>query len=272
MQNTKREGSVTTLSGPTAEGRGLAGPVPGNRCVHPQMIQRKDPERHAEARMTDGHPDSDITRLILVRHGDAHAGFHGPIGGAKGCRGLTDLGRRQAERLRMRLAESGEHAPDVLVTSEIPRAIETAGIIAPALGFDEVPQDCDLCEVHTGEADGLDWKEYADIYGTVDMAAEPDRPFAPGGDSFNSFRERVERVVHRLVADHRGKEIMVVCHAGVIGATLNILFASADEPVRLTPTHTSLTEWSHDASVDRWTLRAYNDAAHLRGLREEIAT
>lgn len=221
--------------------------------------------------MSDGPPTGDITRLILVRHGDAHAGFHGPIGGPKGCSGLTDLGRRQAERLRIRLAEDGEPRPDVLVTSEIPRAIETAHIIAPALGFDEVPQDCDLCEVHTGEADGLDWKEYADVYGTIDMAAEPDRAFAPGGDSFNSFRERVGRVIRRLVDDHPGQEIMAVCHAGVIGATLNILFESSDEPVRLTPTHTSLTEWTHDASVDRWSLRAYNDAAHLRGLSQEVA-
>ena len=28
-------------------------------------------------------------RLILVRHGDAHAGFHGVVGGQAGCTGLT---------------------------------------------------------------------------------------------------------------------------------------------------------------------------------------
>ena len=46
-------------------------------------------------------------RLILVRHGDAHAGFHGVIGGRTGCTGLTPHGRAQAEALRDHLADSG---------------------------------------------------------------------------------------------------------------------------------------------------------------------
>src|SRR5690606_22765453 len=123
-------------------------------------------------------------RLILVRHGDAHAGLHGTIAGRRGCAGLTDLGRAQAAALRDHLSETGRLRPDVLLASELPRAVETAGIIAPGLGFDEFGQDCDLCEVHTGEADGLDWSEYATRYGSLDMAAEPDRVFAPGGESW----------------------------------------------------------------------------------------
>ena len=95
-------------------------------------------------------------RLILVRHGDAHAGFGGVIGGRTGCLGLTDLGRRQAEALRQHLASSGRVRADALLASELPRAIETAAIIAPGLGVEAFGQACDLCEVHTGEADGLD--------------------------------------------------------------------------------------------------------------------
>ena len=96
-------------------------------------------------------------RLILVRHGDAHAGFHGVIGGQTGCAGLTPLGRAQAEALRDHLADSGRVRADVLLASVLPRAIETAEIIAPGLGLEIAGHECDLCEVHTGEADGLDW-------------------------------------------------------------------------------------------------------------------
>jgi hypothetical protein len=32
---------------------------------------------------------------------------------------------------------------------------------------------------------------------------------------------------------------------------------------RLRPTNTGLTEWEHDPSLDRWTLRSFNDASHL---------
>ena len=58
---------------------------------------------------------------------------------------------------------------------ELPRAIETGSIIAPGLGLETFGQHCDLCEVHTGEADGLAWTEYATRYGSFDMEAEPDQ-------------------------------------------------------------------------------------------------
>lgn len=203
-------------------------------------------------------------RLILVRHGDAHAGLHGVIAGPRGCRGLTDLGRRQAALLRERF-EAAPIEADVLMTSELPRAIETAQIIAPGLGMDRIPRDCDLCEVHTGEADGMEWVEYRNRYGSVDMAAEPDRVFAPGGDSWNSFNERVHRTMHRLATDHPDGTVVAVCHAGVIAASMTVLLAipPAASPARLRPTNTGLTVWGHDTGTGRWTLEGYNDTSHL---------
>src|SRR3954462_9538565 len=137
-------------------------------------------------------------RLILVRHGDAHAGFFGVIGGHRGCTGLTDLGRRQAEALRDYLAETGRVRADVVLASELPRAVETATIIAPALGLQILRQECDLCELHPGESDGLEWTEYATRYGSFDMEGEPERVFAPGGESWTTFHERVERILGQL--------------------------------------------------------------------------
>ena len=204
-------------------------------------------------------------RLILVRHGNAHAGLHGVIAGPKGCRGLTDLGRRQAERLRDALAGSASRTVDVLLASELPRAIETADILAPALGFESVPRDCDLCEVHTGEADGMDWADHTARYGPLDMIAEPDRLFAPGGESWNSFHDRVRAMMERLARDHAGQTVMAVCHAGVIAASLRVMLpiAPSDREARLVPTNTGTTEWEHDPGHDRWTLRAYDEARHL---------
>jgi broad specificity phosphatase PhoE len=207
-------------------------------------------------------------RLILVRHGEAHAGMHGVIAGPRGCVGLTPHGRRQAEALRDHLLDSGHLQVDVLMASVLPRAIETAQIIAPALGFDTFSQDCDLCEVHTGEADGLAWSDYAARYGSLDMAAEPDRIFAPAGESWNSFNARVQRTLERLARDHVDQTVVAVCHAGVIMASVRAIF---DIPhpgtrARLQPTNTGLTEWEHDPLLDRWTLRTFNDASHLLDL------
>lgn len=203
-------------------------------------------------------------RLILVRHGDAHAGFHGVIGGHAGCPGLTPLGRAQAEALRDRFAASGLRA-DALVSSVLPRAVETAQLIAPGIGVELTGQDCDLCEVHTGDADGLTWTEYGDRFGSFDMEAEPDRTFAPGGDSWNSFHQRVAGALARLARDHAGQTVVTVCHAGVIMASLRVLLGipHPGNGAQLRPSNTGLTEWAHDPVLDRWSLHSFNDAAHL---------
>ena len=199
-------------------------------------------------------------RLFLVRHGDAHAGFGGFIGGRTGCTGLTELGRRQAEALRDHLAASGRVKADVLIVSEIPRAIETAQIIGPGLGLEIARHECDLCEVHTGQADGLAWEEYTATYGSFDMQAEPDRVFAPEGDSWNSFHSRVAAFFTRLAADHPDETVVAVCHAGVIDAAVRSVLGMPHlgGTAQLRPSNTGLTELEHDPVLDRWTMQAFN--------------
>ncbi len=76
-----------------------------------------------------------VTRLVLVRHGEAQTHVDQVIGGHRGCTGLSELGRRQAAALRDRLASTGELASATALWSSIlPRAVETADIIAPAIG------------------------------------------------------------------------------------------------------------------------------------------
>ena len=214
-------------------------------------------------------------RLVLVRHGDAYAGFDGVISGPRGCIGLTELGRHQAEALRDHLAETGRIRADVLLVSVLPRALETAEIIAPALSVNAVAvrQERDLCEIHTGEADALTWIEYAGRYGSFDMEAEPERVFAPGGDSWRSFHQRVGEVCKRMATEFMGQTVVAVCHAGVIMASIRVLF---DIPLpgtgaRILPTNTGLTEWEHEPRLDRWTLRSFNEHTHLLNLDAEPA-
>jgi broad specificity phosphatase PhoE len=204
-------------------------------------------------------------RLLLVRHGDAHAGFHGVIGGARGCTGLTDLGRLQAGALRDHLADTERVRPDVLLASILPRAVETAQIIAPSLGLEIGGHECDLCEVHPGDADGLTWAEYGVSHGSFDMETEPDRVFAPAGESWNSFHERVGRTLERFVSEYADQTVVAVCHAGVIMASMRILLGipHPGTGAQLRPTNTGLTEWTFDPVRRRWTLHTFNDAGHL---------
>lgn len=208
-------------------------------------------------------------RLVLVRHGDAFAGFSGVIGGERGCTGLTPLGRLQAEALRDRLGSTDRVRADVLLASTLPRAIETAEIIAPGLGIETFDRACDLCEVHTGEADGLEWAEYGLRYGSFDMEGEPDRVFAPEGESWNSFHDRVGQLLERVAREFAGQTVVAVCHAGVIMSSMRLLLGMprSNAGARLQPSNTGLTEWEHDTELDRWTLLCFNDADHLRSVQ-----
>jgi probable phosphoglycerate mutase len=100
------------------------------------------------------------------------------------------------------------------------------------------------------------------------MIAEPDRIYAPGGDSWNSFHERVERTLLRLARDHADQTVVAVCHGGVIMDSLRVFFAipHPGTGARLAPSNTGLTEWTHDPATDQWTLRTFNDDTHLQRL------
>jgi probable phosphoglycerate mutase len=207
-------------------------------------------------------------RLVLVRHGDAFAGFNGIVDGPNACRGLTDLGRRQAEALRDHLRDTGRLRADAIVSSTLPRAIETATIIAPGLSLEIGGQHADLCELHTGVAEGLEWAEYTQRYGSFDMRAEPDRVYSPEGESWHSFHDRVRSMLERVAREHVDQTVVAVCHAGVIVASLRVLFGfpQLGTDAQLRPTNTGLTEWRHDAASGQWTLHSFNETAHLASL------
>jgi probable phosphoglycerate mutase len=210
------------------------------------------------------------TRLVLVRHGQSRATVDQVAGGRRGCQGLTDLGVRQAEALRHRLATTGElGAVTAVVSSTLPRAIETAAMLAPAFGELAVTTDPDLCEMDPGEGDGLTWVEWGERYGGFDTLADPYRPLAPGGESFAEFQLRVGRTLSRVAVEHAGGVVVVVCHGGVIDGSLRLglgLAWHAGFRVAMEPANTSLTEW--ERREGDWRLIRYNDASHLGpGLR-----
>ncbi|HEX8803900.1 MAG TPA: histidine phosphatase family protein, partial [Acidimicrobiales bacterium] len=202
----------------------------------------------------------------LVRHGHARSADDRVVAGHAGCRGLSDLGRRQAEALRDRLAVQ-RFRPDAVVTSLLPRAVETAEIVAEGLVDDPsaIPRDCDLCERHPGDADGWSWEELAARHGGVDPVRHPDRPPAPGGESGRAMRQRVVATVAQLSHRYPGRTVLVVTHAGVIlHATLHLL-GLGPRWFAHDLANTSVTEWVRDGE-GRWLLGRFNDAAHLEAL------
>ena len=76
-------------------------------------------------------PEEGATRIVLVRHGEAECNLNRIIGGAKGCTGLTAMGRHQVAALADRLYESGElREATALYSSVLPRATRDGGAAA----------------------------------------------------------------------------------------------------------------------------------------------
>ncbi len=221
-----------------------------------------------------------MTRLYLIRHGQAVCNVppYGKVAGPLGDEGLTERGRLQAERLRDRLAATGEIAADVLIASPLARARQTAEIIAPALALPIIFDD-DVQEMRVGEFDGLPWEEVKDR--VPDFRQNPFQPFGPGGENWGQFVLRVGTALHRITTEHAGKTIVVVCHGGVVDGSLLYFFGLptlAPLPTAgLYTRNTSLTLWERQDGTNsangtnsdappRWHLKLYNDDLHTRDI------
>lgn len=217
--------------------------------------------------------DAGPTTLVFVRHGESEVTVRRVIGGPRTCSGLSELGRRQAAALHDRLAAHDELRPTLLLSSGYPRAIETAEAIAPALGL-PVVVDEELGEHDPGpDCDGLGFTDFVDRFGMPDWETDPHAVTFPGGETVAEFHHRVGRAISRLVEQHAGGAIVVVCHGGVVDAAFRFLLRlPMTGGFDLHTLNTSLTQFTRvptEGRPSRWRLVRYNDAAHLAGLPTE---
>lgn len=207
-----------------------------------------------------------MTKFVLVRHGESRVTVDRVIGGPRSCIGLSDLGRRQAERLRDRWAGHVDFSPDAVYSSAYPRAIETARIVLPAFGHDELLIDESLGEQDPGPAcDGLSYSQFEETHGDPDWENDPDVTF-PGGETIAEFQLRIGTAVRNLVEKHPASTVVVFCHGGVIDTVLRqSLRTFGTGGFEIHTRNTSITEVELVRS-GRWQLIRYNDVAHLAGL------
>jgi len=169
--------------------------------------------------------------------------------------------------LRRRLAEDTRLDPDAVLSSTMRRAAETAEIITEGL---DVPLQTleELCERSPGECEGMTYDQYRATYGREPWS-DWIRPLSPGGESDEEFVARVRGVIGHLAEECRGQTVWLVCHGGVIMATAAVLMqggSGIDAPKWENPAPTAISEWSRttsDGTDGPWTLRRYNDHAHL---------
>lgn len=148
------------------------------------------------------------SKLLLVRHGQTDWNLKQRLQGHTD-RPLNGVGRRQALAAAERLRDADV---DIIVSSDLARAHETAIVIAEQLGLD-IEVDARLREYGFGHWEGLTWNAIAEQYPAEAEAWRSDRRHAPpGGESLADVNRRLTALLAELV--QRQGTILLVGHGG----------------------------------------------------------
>ena len=176
---------------------------------------------------------------------------------------LSKEGRIQAELLGKRLIN---YHIDVIYSSELIRAIETAHIINQDLNRIHHKR-ADLNEISFGEMEGKSDQEIAEQYSEFKLEQDrliEDLPY-PGGENGQQVYHRAMKVLDEIISSQY-ENVAVVTHGGVIRALLagclkmnmanKFLIAKDLE-------NTSITKLFYNKDKKRYYIESINDYAHL---------
>lgn len=155
-------------------------------------------------------------KILLVRHGQDTDNAAGILNGRRDT-SLTQLGREQSKKVAEKLRGSGIQ---IIYTSPLRRAYETARIIAAELGVDEIIADEHLVERDFGALTG---KEVSKIPSYVEKTYPTDKVDyfleAEGAEDFPTLLGRSKKILEEIRERHPSEDVLVVTH-GDIGKML----------------------------------------------------
>jgi probable phosphoglycerate mutase len=154
------------------------------------------------------------TTLYLVRHGQSQWNVQRRIQGQSAGIDLTELGHRQAAETAARLRDSGATR---VISSDLTRAVQTAGPIAAALGVD-VQLAPGLREHSMGMLEGSYseevWKSHPEVVWT-----DADHRFE-GGETRREVYERVAATLIQVLEFASPQPTVLVSHGDAIRQAL----------------------------------------------------
>jgi len=196
-------------------------------------------------------------RIYLLRHGKVAYFVDGRPVDPDDVH-LTDEGRRETEQTAAALSEI---AFDRVITSGLPRTVETAQIVAPGREPEAWPE---LRELAGGRLADLPHPETA-FAGAFSGTLPEDATFL-GGETIGSLLDRALPALQRLAGDPDWDVALVVSHGGTIRALLSYALTGGRAFLgnfELAPASISILDVGDD-----WIVRAVNvtpyDLAHTR--------
>jgi broad specificity phosphatase PhoE len=206
------------------------------------------------------------THVVIIRHGQSQGNAEGRFGGHTDTP-LSPRGRKQAKATATMLAAEKF---DAIISSDLPRAIETATPLAKLTGVSLETTDA-LRERSVGVMEGLTFEEAAEQH-PEQYQALLRRDFEHvllGGESYRQTLDRASRKLDEAIEQHRGGRIAIFAHTGTICILILHLMGALDAP-ELQPVWIATA----NCGIARFDLRsdgfvrvlAINDTRHLVGI------
>ena len=148
-----------------------------------------------------------MTTYHLVRHGPTHE---------KAFVGWRDVPADLSDADAVARLNAGLPRNALLISSDLTRAVQTADAIGA--GRVRLPHDRNLREFDFGEWDGKIFSQAAETHPELSRSfwETPGDVAAPNGESWHDVAIRTARTLDRLHEDHRGEDIIIVGHFGMI--------------------------------------------------------
>jgi uncharacterized phosphatase len=160
--------------------------------------------------MSTNELNNPVTTICIIRHGETDWNLLGKLQGCEDIE-LNNLGREQAIQTA-RHFKAGHW--DVMISSPLKRAYETAGIIATFISIPVVQVIGEITERNYGSASGLLPEERRSRF--------PDGVI-PDQESFEHLRKRAMKGLAKIATEFQGKRVIVVSHGGLINSILYTL-------------------------------------------------
>jgi broad specificity phosphatase PhoE len=161
-------------------------------------------------RLSEGKRERGIA--LLMRHGETAWNREGRVMGRQPV-DLDEAGRQQVQ-LAVPLARV--LAPDLIVSSPLPRAVQSAEIISQGVGGIEIVTDDRLEEVRYGAWEGKTYHQLIVDETYINYRKAPMEGVTPGGETIAQVQARGVAAVDDAVTRHRGKRVLFVSHGDII--------------------------------------------------------
>ena len=195
-------------------------------------------------------------QILFIRHGESSANLDHVFSNRQADHPLTEKGCSQVKTLIEKLASL---KVDILYSSPVPRAIQSAQIIAEALGIQYLVTDA-LREFDVGILEGRSdesaWRQFSELHQKWLRQGLLDEKI-PGGESYLEMRGRFVPFIENLIETfgNSKKVIALVSHGGIYRIMLpevlpNISHSFAQEHP-LANTDFVKTEWTGNELICR---------------------